>query len=67
MLNELNKQNYGEEIRIVGKKPDAEFNISGLENDKNILWIRTDAIGDAVLSSSMLEPLKQYLKITSLQ
>ena len=62
LLNELNKQNYGEEIRIVGKKPNVELNFFGLGNDKNILWIRTDAIGDAVLSSSMLGSLKQYFK-----
>lgn len=59
LLNELNSQNYGEEIRIIGRKSENEATKNKNENDKNILWIRTDAIGDNILASSMLKPLKE--------
>ncbi len=58
ILEGMNKQNYGEEIRIIGKKIGNEVPPKQNQNDKNILWIRTDAIGDNILASSMLKPLK---------
>lgn len=48
--------------------PRREWDAAGLErhtepdncnNFKRILWVRTDSIGDAVLASAMLEPLRQ--------
>ncbi len=60
MLEELNKQNLGEEIRIIGKKPESTPTTNQEQDTKNILWIRTDAIGDSILASSMLKPLKEF-------
>ena len=58
LLTQINEQKYGEEIRIIGKKP--EETEKQKTADKNILWIRTDAIGDNILASSMLKPLKEF-------
>ncbi|MBZ0198630.1 MAG: glycosyltransferase [Ignavibacteriaceae bacterium] len=60
LLIEVNEQNFGEEITIVGKKPATILTDKLEDSGKNILWIRTDAIGDCVLASSMLKPLKEF-------
>ena len=62
MLEELNKQNFGEEIRIIGIKSESNITRNEKQDTKHILWIRTDAIGDNVLASSMLKPLKEFYK-----
>jgi len=42
---------FPEDVFVLGRKPG---------NRQRLLWVRTDSIGDAVLASAMLEPLRQH-------
>ncbi|HEX9046820.1 MAG TPA: methyltransferase domain-containing protein, partial [Verrucomicrobiae bacterium] len=54
---------FPDDMFVFGRKrqavssPTPSLNSSEAEEPKKILWARTDAIGDAVLASSLLEPL----------
>jgi len=51
-LAEINRYGKGEEIRIIAQKKPGKKQTPG---KKNLLWIRTDSIGDAIMSVNMLE------------
>lgn len=61
IYSEKELNNLGEEIRIVGRKTFKDLSPSKSEN-KNLIWIRTDSIGDQILSASMLQPINEYYK-----
>jgi glycosyltransferase involved in cell wall biosynthesis/ADP-heptose:LPS heptosyltransferase/2-polyprenyl-3-methyl-5-hydroxy-6-metoxy-1,4-benzoquinol methylase/Flp pilus assembly protein TadD len=56
-LERINQSGMGEEIRIIGRKRGTSK--SRFVSDKtNILWVRSDSIGDATLSASMLSHVR---------
>lgn len=57
-LAEINQFGRGEEIRIIAQKKPGKKQTHG---KKNLLWIRTDSIGDAIMSLNMLEKFAQNL------
>jgi ADP-heptose:LPS heptosyltransferase/GT2 family glycosyltransferase/Flp pilus assembly protein TadD/ubiquinone/menaquinone biosynthesis C-methylase UbiE len=57
-LMDINESGRGEEIRIIARKQHSKKIIP---NKKNLVWIRTDSIGDAILSLNMLEHFAQNL------
>ncbi|MBS1537195.1 MAG: glycosyltransferase, partial [Bacteroidetes bacterium] len=52
-LEKINQSGLGEEIRIIGRKR-GTTKARYIPKGKNLLWVRTDSIGDATLSASML-------------
>lgn len=58
ILKEINSKGHGEEVRIIGRKRGGSQN-RVIISPKNILWLRTDSIGDNVLASSMLPHIRK--------
>jgi glycosyltransferase involved in cell wall biosynthesis/ADP-heptose:LPS heptosyltransferase/tetratricopeptide (TPR) repeat protein/ubiquinone/menaquinone biosynthesis C-methylase UbiE len=74
MYANIQKQGWGEQINVIAVKrgsskgrimvprnfltPVPRPAVVEMDSVKHIIWLRTDSIGDAVLSSSMLPPLR---------
>jgi glycosyltransferase involved in cell wall biosynthesis/ADP-heptose:LPS heptosyltransferase/2-polyprenyl-3-methyl-5-hydroxy-6-metoxy-1,4-benzoquinol methylase len=57
-IEKINLSGMGEEIRIIGRKRGSSKH-RYQPKGKNILWVRTDSIGDASLSASMLPYIRE--------
>lgn len=57
-LNKINNAGQGEEIRIIARK---STNGKKKGKNNNLLWLRTDSIGDAIISLNLLEKISNSL------